>query len=134
MIKIKLKPNQFLNKNVWKSFKSENFTRNSDTAISKSNGKIVRKTLNKEQAVEYELIKTLSVKLIIDNYGRNPTFQNMKKTKIGYTITRFCKPKQKVDCRWNIYIKIDTNEAILTCNKECQNKNPIKRLGLILIL
>jgi hypothetical protein len=132
MIKIKLKPNQFLNKNVWKSLKSENFQK--DRVFSRTNGKIVRKTLNKEQAVEYELIKTLSVKLIIDNYGRNPTFQNITKTKIGYTITRFCKPKQKVDCSWNIYIKIDTNETIITFNKECQHKNPIKRLGLILIL
>ena len=132
MIKIKLKPNQFLNKNIWKSFKKENFQKDRD--FSRTYGRIIRKTLNKEQTVEYDLIKKLSEKLIIDNYGRNPTFQNMKKTKIGYTITRFCKPKQKVDCRWNIYIKIDTNEAILTCNKECQHKNPIKRLGLILIL
>ena len=131
MIKIKLKPNQFLNKNVWKSFKSENFQK--DRVFSRTNGKIVRKTLNKEQAVEYELIKTLSEKLIIDNYGRNPTFRYITKTKIGYTLTRTCKPKQKFNCRWNIYIKIDTNEANLTCNKECQHKNPIKRLGLILI-
>ena len=124
-----------MNKNAWKSFKSENFIRESKVrASSKTISEIIRKTLNKEQIVEYDLIKKLSEKLIIDNYGRNPTFQNMKKTKIGYTITRFCKPKQKVDCRWNIYIKIDTNEAILTCNKECQHKNPIKRLGLILIL
>jgi len=133
MIKIKLKPNQFLNKNVWKSLKCENFTRQSDTANSKSNGQIVRKTLKNDQIVEYDFIKKLSEKLIIDNYGRNPTFQNITKTKIGYTITRTCKPKQKFNCRWNIYIKIDTNEAILTCNKECQHKNPIKRLGLILI-
>jgi hypothetical protein len=119
-----------LNKNVWKSFKSENFTRQSDTAISKSNGQIVGKTLNQEQIVEYDLIKTLSEKLIFDNYGRNPTLRYIAKTKIGYTIMRICKSKQKVDCRWNININIDTNEAILSCNKECQHKNPIKYKGL----
>ncbi len=119
-----------MNKNVWKSFKSENFTRQSDTAISKSNGQIVGKTLNQEQIVEYDLIKTLSEKLIFDNYGTNPTFRYITKTKIGYTITRICKPKQKVDCCWNININIDTNEAILSCNKECQHKNPIKYKGL----
>ena len=119
-----------MNKNVWKSFKRENFTRQSDTAISKSNGKIVGKTLNQEQIVEYDLIKTLSEKLIIDNYGRNPTLRYIAKTKIGYTITKICKIKQKDDCRWNININIDTNEAFLTCNKECQHKNPIKYKGL----
>jgi hypothetical protein len=54
-IKIKLNPNQTLNKNIWKSFKSNH--------ISKS-GQIIRKTLNKEQNIEYDLIKKLSEKLI----------------------------------------------------------------------
>ncbi len=131
MIKIKLKPNQFLNKNIWKSFKKENFQKDRD--FSRTYGRIIRKTLNKEQAVENDFIKKLSEKLIINKYGRNPTFRYIAKTKIGYTITRICKPKQKFNCRWNININIDTNEAILSCNKECQHKNPIKHKGLFLI-
>ena len=107
MIKIKLKPNQSLNKNVWKSFKSENISQQRSRALSKTNGHFLRKTLNKEQIVEYDLIKELSKKLIIDNYGRNPTFRKIAKTSIGYTITRTCRIKQKVDCRWNININID---------------------------
>jgi hypothetical protein len=120
-----------LNKNVWKSFKSENFIRESKVrAFSKTISEIIRKTLNQEQIVEYDLIKTLSEKLIFDNYGRNPTFRYITKTSIGYSITRTCNIKQKVDCRWNININIDANEAILSCNKECQHKNPIKYKGL----
>jgi len=119
----------FKKENFWKSFKSENFNNESNRALLKTNGRIIRKTLNKEQTVEYDLIKKLSEKLIIDNYGRNPTFRYIAKTSIGYTITRTCKPKQIICSSWNIYIKIDTNEAILTCNKECQHKNPIKYEG-----
>jgi len=130
MIKIKLKPNQSLNKNVWKSYKSKNISQKSNRALSKTTGLILRKTLNNDQIVEYDLIKELSKKLIIDNYGRNPTFRKIAKTSIGYTITRTCRIKQKVDCRWNININIDTNEAFLSCNKECQHENPIKHTGL----
>ncbi len=83
-----------------------------------------------QKVVEYDLIKELSEKFIIDNYNRNPTFKKISKTSIGYTITRSCVIKQKDDCRWNININIDTNEAILSCNKECQHKNPIKYKGL----
>jgi hypothetical protein len=119
-----------LNKNIWKSYKSENISQNSSRALSKTNGHISRKTLNNDQIVEYDLIKELSKNLIIDNYDRNPTFLKISKTSIGYTITRSCIMKQKFDCRWNININIDTNEAILSCNKECQHKNPIKYKGL----
>ena len=130
MIKIKLKPNQSLNKNVWKSYKSENISQNSSRALPKTNGQILRKTLNNDQIVEYDLIKELSKKLIIDNYGRNPTFRKIAKTSIGYTITRTCVIKQKFDCRWNININMNTNEAILSCSKECQHENPIKHTSL----
>jgi hypothetical protein len=110
-----------LNKNIWKSFKSNH---------THSNGKIIRKTLNKDQNDENDLIKKLSERLIADNFHRNPTFNYILKTSNGYTITRFCIIKHKVDCTWNIYINIDKNEAILTCNKECEHKNPIKHTGL----
>jgi hypothetical protein len=70
MIKIKLKPNQSLNKNVWKSYKSKNISQKSNRALSKTTGLILRKTLNNDQIVEYDLIKELSKKLIIDNYMR----------------------------------------------------------------
>ena len=122
-----------MKKIVWKSFKCENFNKASSRSVSKTNGQIKRTTLNKEQIVEYDLIKNLSEKLIIDNYCRNPTFRHITKTKIGYTITRVCKMKQITCTRWNIYINIDTDEAILTCDKECQHKNTIKHTGLILI-
>jgi hypothetical protein len=39
----------------------------------------MRKTLKKDQIVEFDLIKNLSEKLIIDNYDRNPTFDYIKK-------------------------------------------------------
>jgi hypothetical protein len=130
MIKIKLKPNQSLNKNVWKSYKSENISQNSSGALPKTNGQILRKTLNKEQIVEYDLIKELSEKFIIDNYNRNPTFKKISKTSIGYTITRSCVIKQKVDCSWTILINMNTNEVILSCSKECQHENPIKHTSL----
>jgi hypothetical protein len=119
-----------LNQNVWKSFKCENINKGGSRPVLIFNGQIMRKTLNQEQAVEYDFIKKLSEKLIFDNYGRNPTFRCITKTSIGYSITRTCNIKQKVNCRWNININIDTNEAILSCNKECQHKNPIKYKGL----
>jgi hypothetical protein len=112
-----------LNENIWKSFKSENFNR----AISKTCGEISRKLLNKEQIDEYDLLKSLSEKFIIDKYDRNPTFRVILKTKIGYTITRNCILKCKPFCKWNIYMNIDTNEAILTCDKECNHENRLKK-------
>jgi hypothetical protein len=134
MIKIKLKPNQSLNKNVWKSYKSENISQQSNRALSKTYGHILRKTLNNDQIVEYDLIKKLSEKFIIDNYDRNPTFRKISKTSIGYTITRSCVMKQKVDCRWKININMDTNEVILSCSKECQDENPIKHKGFLFLI
>ena len=67
-----------MKKIVWKSFKCENFNKASSRSVSKTNGQIKRTTLNKEQIVEYDLIK----KLFIDNYGRNPTFRYITKTRI----------------------------------------------------
>ncbi len=104
-IEIKLNPNQILNKNIWKSFKSNH---------THSNGKIIRKNLIKDQNDENDLIKKLSEKLIADNFHRNPTFNHILKTSNGYTITRLCKIKHKVDCKWNIYINIDKNECLLS--------------------
>ena len=94
------------------------------------NAIILRKTLNKDQIAEYDLLKNISEKLLADNYHRNPMFQFLIKTRIGYTIARYCRLKNKIYCRWNIYINIEKNEAFLSCNKECEHKNPIKRKGL----
>ena len=120
-IEIKLNPNQILNKNIWKSFKIDHIFKN---------GKIIRKILNKEQNDEFDLIKKLSEKLIADNFHRNPTFNHILKTSNGYTIKKSCVIKQKLNCIWKICININTNEAFLSCNKECEHKNPIKRTGL----
>jgi hypothetical protein len=109
---------QTLSKNFWKSLKSNHIYKN---------GYIIRKTFNKEQNNEYDLIKKLSEKFIVDNYHRNPTFHHISKTSNGYAITKHCEIKQKVNCIWNIYISIDKNEAILTCNKEFEHiKSSIK--------
>ena len=110
-----------MNKNVWKSLKSENINRRNRT--------IMRKTLNKDQTIDYELLKKISVELILDNYDRNPTFEFIKKSINGYDIYKKCHFKHKKVCRWLININIDTNEAILSCNKECEHKNPIKYEG-----
>jgi hypothetical protein len=111
-----------LNKNIWNSFK-RNHTH--------SNGNIIRKALNRDQNDEYDLIKKLSEKLIVDNYHRNPTFEYITKRKFGYNITRKCRTKRIIYCRWNIDINMNTNEAILSCNKQCQHENPIKHIGLV---
>jgi hypothetical protein len=110
-----------LNKNVWKSLTSDNINKKR---------KVLRTTLNIEQNVEFDLIKNLSEKLIVDKYNRNPAFLFIKKTKTGYSITRICREKQTVNCNWIIHINIDTNEAILSCNKECQHENPFRNKGL----
>ena len=57
------------------------------------NAIILRKNLNKDQNDEYELLKNISEKLIVDNYHRNPIFQIIIKTSIGYTVTRRCHKK-----------------------------------------
>ena len=97
-----------MNKNVWKSFISNHINRN---------GCILRKTLNKDQNVEYNLLKSLSKKLIIDNYNRNSSISYIKKKKNGYNILRRCLKKQICYCRWSIKINIDTNKVILSCKK-----------------
>jgi len=114
-----------LNKNVWKSFIGEN--------IDKA-GKIFRKTLNNDQIVEYDLIKNLSEKLIIDNYDTNPKFHYIRKSGIGYNIYKFCSLKSKKFCRWIINININTNEAILSCNKQCGHKNSINHKCLTILI
>jgi hypothetical protein len=53
------------------------------------------KTLNKDQIIEYELIRNLSEKLIIEYYDRNTSFELMIKTSIGYTVLRSCCLKKK---------------------------------------
>jgi hypothetical protein len=111
-----------LSKNVWKSFIGEHTNTKSGT--------ILTKTLNKNQIIEHDLIKKLSLKLIFDNYNRTPLFQYARKTSIGYNIVRCCWLKKKTVCSWLIKININTNEAILSCNKECQHKNPNKNKGL----
>jgi hypothetical protein len=133
-LKINFKFNQFFNKNIWKSFKNENFIRKSKKASSITYGQILRKTLNKEQIVEFDFIKKLSEKFIIDNYNRNPTFQKILKTSIGYTIGRTCSLKSQKFCSWTILINIDTNEVILSCSKECQHKYPIKYKGFLILI
>ena len=91
----------------------------------------MRKTLNKDQTIDYELLKKISVELILDNYDRNPTFKSIIKTSTGYTIIRACTIKRKSDCNWNININMNTNEACLSCNKQCEHKNPIKLKSLL---
>ena len=88
-----IKVNQTMDKNIWESFKDENF-----------DGKkgIRRKTLKKDQIIEFDLIKNLSEKLIIDNFNRNPTFKQIRKTVNGYNIIRQCSLKSKYLCIWSI--------------------------------
>jgi hypothetical protein len=106
-----------MDKNIWESFKDENF-----------DGKkgIRRKTLKKDQIIEFDLIKNLSEKLIIDNFNRNPTFKQIRKTVNGYIISRQCYLKSKFLCGWSINLNIKTNEALLSCGRVCEHTNLIK--------
>jgi len=105
-----------LNQNVWKSFKCENINKGGSRPVLIFNGQIMRKTLNQEQAVEYDFIKKLSEKLIFDNYGRNPTFRCITKTSIGYSLMRLFYHAIK-----NVSIKIQSN--IKVCfNLKLSNK------------
>jgi hypothetical protein len=97
-----------LNKNVWKSFINNHIN---------ISGCILRKSLNKDQNVEYNLLKSLSKKLIIDNYNRDSSISCIKKKKNGYFISRRCYKKQIIYCTWNININIKKNEASITYNK-----------------
>ena len=109
-----------LNKNIWKNFEHYGFLK--------------KKDLNTEEKEEYDKMKKLSEHLFIDNFNRNPTFRSIAKTCNGYTIKRTCFKLRKHDCFWYIKININTNEAILTCNKDCHHTNPKKRKSIIKIL
>jgi hypothetical protein len=112
-----LKKDQILNKNIWKSLTGDKI---------RSNNVIISKNLTVDQSAEYDLLKKLSEQLIINNYDRNPTFNRITKTSIGYRINRVC-PKKKTLCSWNININVNTNEAILSCsNKDCKHNNQRK--------
>jgi hypothetical protein len=104
-----------LNKNVWKSFTGEHINKKRN---------ILRKNLNKDQIIEYDLLRNLSEKLIMDNYERNPTFRRITKTGAGYSISRTCY-QNKADCNWNINININNNETILSCSKKCDHKKNV---------
>jgi hypothetical protein len=112
-----IKVNQTMDKNIWKSFKDENFD---------SRKGIRRKTLKKDQIIEFDLIKNLSEKLIIGNFNRNPTFKQIRKTFNGYFIQRRCYLKSKYLCGWSINLNINTNEALLSCGRVCEHTNLIK--------
>ena len=107
-----------LNKNIWMNFEHYGFLK--------------KKDLNtEEKSEEYDKIKKLSEQLIIDNFNRNSTFLYIAKTCKGYTISRRCCILRKLDCLWYIKININTNEAILTCNKDCHHTNPKKHKSIV---
>lgn len=116
--KIKLKTNQMLSENVWESLTNFHISKNSQ---------IIKKNLNKKQSKEFDKIKNVSEQLLIENFKRNPTFRQIRKTNFGYSIDRYCFIQGKKECYWVINIKIRNNEATLSCNKDCQHKNPKKK-------
>jgi len=116
--KIKLKTNQMLSENIWESLTNFHISKNSQ---------IIKKNLNKKQSKEFDKIKNVSEQLIIENFKRNPTFRQIRKTNFGYSIDRYCFIQGKKECYWVINIKIRNNEATLSCNKDCQHKNPKKK-------
>ena len=79
-----------------------------------------------DQSSEYDLLKKLSEELIVNNYDRNPTFNQITKTSTGYTIQRRCCINRQHLCYWSIKINVNTNEATLSCSHDCQHKNPKK--------
>ena len=44
----------------------------------------------------------------------------------GFTIVKTCAKQKKKKCNWNIKININTNEAIITCDKNCQHRKSKK--------
>jgi len=120
-----LKKDQILNKNIWKSLTGDKIS---------TNNVILSKNLTLDQSAEYDLLKKLSEQLIINNYDRNPTFHKLTKTSTGYTIQRKCCINYQYLCCWSIKINVNTNEATLSCNHDCQHKNPEKRKNKILNL
>jgi hypothetical protein len=100
--------------NIWNSFKI--------------NQLIQRKNLSdKEQIKEYDMLKKLSEQLLVNNFRRNPTTFKIKKSNYGYSIFKFCYVKSKLECRYNIYININTNEAALSCDNKCLHKTQSKK-------
>ena len=116
--KIKLKTNQMLSENIWESLTNFHISKNSQ---------IIKKNLNKKQSKEFDKIKNVSEQLLIENFKRNPTFRQIRKTNFGYSVDRYCFIQGKKECYWVINIKIRNNEATLSCNKDCQHKNPKKK-------
>ena len=111
-MKLKLN-NQLLNKNVWNS-------------IQTYKGILSVNKLTQEQVNEYESVKKLSEKLICDNFNRNPTFNQVRKTITGYSVSKCCYVKRKQNCFWTVNININLNEATILYDKECPHKNPKK--------
>ena len=107
---VKLKSNQKLCKNIWKSFKKMKFT---DQLYVKYFKCLSRNNLKKNQIKEYDLIDNLSKRLIIDNYNRTTKLLDIKNTSQGYSIDR--RSGKKENCKWNINIDLNTNEATITC-------------------
>ena len=70
-----------------------------------------KRNLNIEQNIEYDKIKKLSEQVIVDNFKRNPTRQNIFNGPNGFTIVKTCAKQKKKKCNWNIKININTNEA-----------------------
>jgi ribosomal protein L33 len=102
-----LETNQLLNKNQWK-----NIENNHQSYIS-------RKDLNKDETKEYDIIKSLSGQLVYVNFKRYPAFHRIQKTVNGYYVSRRCNSKNNCCCFWAININIKTNEAKLSCKKNC---------------
>jgi hypothetical protein len=86
-------------------------------------------TLNEEQKAEYDLIKNLSEQLIFENYKRYPSFSRITKTSFGYTIGRRCSKDRKFKCSWSVRIHINTNEATISCNENCEHADQKKRIN-----
>jgi hypothetical protein len=105
---------QNLNKKIWEN-------------ISNTNNYIVQKTLNNDQSAEYNLLKNLSDELMIANYKRNPIFNSIRKTCSGYTLYRHCIFQSKHTCTWIIKININTNEAKISCQEECNHEANLKK-------
>ena len=110
-----VKLNQFLNINIWNSIQSSH------------RGTITRNCLNNElQDKEYELVKHLSEQLVSDVCKRNSTFSRLRKSPVGYRIQRCCYSQTKQRCYWNININLNTNEAIISCNQDCNHSEEKK--------
>ena len=114
-----------MNKNIWKSLTGDKIS---------SKKTIISKNLTVDQSSEYDLLKKLSEELIVNNYDRHPAFKDITKTSTGYTIQKVCCINNQNLCYWSIKINVNTNEATLSCNHDCQHKNPEKRKNKILNL